>query len=346
MDEHILKVHGVQCKFCYKFLKSTVVDEHIALFHTIKCRYCPEKFAKDAVMNAHVKSVHALQCKFCQEFVKDTTMNEHIAIFHAIKCRFCPKKFVESTAMDEHIALLHLIKCRFCSEKFAIGADMNAHVKSDHAIKCPFCPAKFLTIKDLDQHRKIHDEKSEIEIKCHLCNKCVKSTAMDKHIASIHGADMNAHVSSVHAVKCQYNGLTMKSEFTKEKDMENESSDPLNILSNNVSAELESEKPNSTFLEEKLENGYECNYCNTFFSTKGNLKTHQKRSCTKIVHEGMKCPFCPENFAKHPDMYKHISSVHAIKCQLCPAKLFTNEDMDQHITSHEKNQVPLLPRKI
>ena len=158
---------------------------------------------------------------------------------------------------------------------------MNSHVKSVHALKCQLCPASFLTNKDLDHHSKIHDGKSEIKIMCHLCDKCVKSTAMGEHMASVHGADMSAHVLSVHAN--EFNGLGMKSEFTKEKDMENESSSSLNVSSNNVSARLESEKHNSTFLEEKLEKSYECYKCNTFYSTKSNLKTHQIRSCTKSV---------------------------------------------------------------
>ena len=61
------------------------------------------------------------------------------------------------------------------------------------------------------------------------------------------------------------------------------------------------------------------------------------------VHKGNKCPFCPEKFAKHPDMYRHISLVHAIECQLCPAKLFTKKDMDEHITNYHK--MPILSCK-
>ena len=102
--------------------------------------------------------------------------------------------------------------------------------------------------------------------------------------------------------------------------------------------------------EGKSKNTFECDHCHNFYSSKSSLKKHIMRNCAKkdmdqhiIVHERIKCPFCPEKFAKHPDMYKHISSVHAIKCQLCTAKLFTKKDMDEHITNYHK--MPILSYK-
>jgi competence transcription factor ComK len=207
-------------KFCQEFVKScpenfaigAVMNAHVKSVHAIKCSFCPEKFVKNQEMSAHVSSVHnkkcQVKCRFCPEkFAIGADMNAHVTSAHAIQCKFCPAKFLTKKDMDLHESTTgHKIldlnkpvptthdKSKFCQEfvkscpeNFAIGAVMNAHVKSVHAIKCPFCPASFLKNKDLDQHSKIHDGKSEIKIMCHLCDKCVKSTAIDEHMASVHG---------------------------------------------------------------------------------------------------------------------------------------------------------------
>ena len=62
------------------------------------------------------------------------------------------------------------------------------------------------------------------------------------------------------------------------------------------------------------------------------------------VHEGIKCPLCPEKFSKGADMSKHVTSVHAVKCQFCPAKFLKFKDMRNHIKkAHEANNQSTYP---
>ena len=80
---HLVKFHGVKCKFCPEFVKSTDMDEHIALLHTIKCHFCPKHFEEGSEMNAHVTSVHAIECQFCAaKFLTLNDMSDHITAFH------------------------------------------------------------------------------------------------------------------------------------------------------------------------------------------------------------------------------------------------------------------------
>ena len=83
LKNHLVKFHGVKCKFCPEFVKSTDMDEHIALHHIIKCHFCPKRFEEGSEMNAHVTSVHAIKCQFCSaKFLTLNDMSDHITAVH------------------------------------------------------------------------------------------------------------------------------------------------------------------------------------------------------------------------------------------------------------------------
>ena len=145
-------------------------------------------------------------------------------------------------------------------------------------------------------------------------------------------------------------GLSIKSEDTNQKDKKNESSDPTNISSHKISTELESEKHNASFHEGKLKNSYECYYCNTFYSSKSNLKKHQIRSCTQTVTPSdkqlaalfeLKCPRCKfKSFSTQSELDKHIKLVHegksnnSFQCDKCHNFYSSKSNLNKHIVKH------------
>ena len=221
-----------------------------------KCRFCPERIAIGADMNAHVTSVHAIKCKFCPaKFMTKMVMDQHI------KCheKIAHVKSVHSIQASHMTSKkLNTFLCFICSEVFQAQHDVNQHISKVHrknklethetsktideskknfscptsiqpsqmtskkSFPCFICSEVFQAQHDVNQHiSKVH-RKNKLET--HGTSKTI-----DAHVKSVHaikcryclekfviGADMNAHVTSVHATKCEF----CPAKFLTKKDME------------------------------------------------------------------------------------------------------------------------------
>ena len=72
-------------------------------------------------------------------------------------------------------------------------------------------------------------------------------------------------------------------------------------------------------MENVKKKSFQCEICNSHFTTKGSLKPH-----ISSVHEGKKlfrCEMCEKNFARRNNLTKHMATVHEgkkpFKCDIC-----------------------------
>jgi len=107
-------------------------------------------------------------------------MDQHITVHIQKGEGFIP----DSTVHEE-------MKCPFCPKKYAKLSSVNKNISLAHA-NCLYCPEKFESQKDMCAHAM----------------KCQFSPAK--------GANMDAHVISVHYIKCQF----CPAKCFSEKDMD------------------------------------------------------------------------------------------------------------------------------
>ena len=125
--------------------------------------------------------------------------------------------------------------------------------------------------------------------------------------------EMNVHVSSVHAIKCQF----CPAKFMTKKDLD--------------------QHVNTDHKKSLVK--IKCHLCPALFEDSPEaVLVFKKHLETK--HNKIKCHFCPKKVAKGGDMNAHVASVHGMKCQFCPEKL-TNKNMYHHIKVFHKNDLKI-----
>ena len=98
------------------------------------------------------------------------------------------------------------------------------------------------------------------------------------------------------------------------------------------------ERISDSRLQKNTEGMFECDQCESKYTTKGNLKTHIQ---TKHKHEGVKhaCTQCDQQFTTDSGLSAHIMSIHeGVKhaCAQCTHKATTKGALKTHIqTKHE-----------
>ena len=340
LDRHILSLHErkktFSCPFCDKsfdgknYMKVHIESVHEDMCHN--CSICKSVFANASSLKTHVARVHE-EKQLNKELIQNHTATHFLKSRHKIReepneSNVPLKKFKQdfnqsnyyptSKTIDQKIILKMASVKDSTNSVSDLNKDFSTVVGERNGVKCKFCQV-LVKSTTIDNHiRLLHT------VKCKFCLKRFAIGAdMNAHILSVHsqtiqcefcpakfakGAVMNAHVTSVHAMKC----IFCPAKFLTKKGMDQhvltaghtilDLNKPLPVPSATVHVKCKfcHEVVNSAVMDEHI------------------LKVH-----------GVQCKLC-QKFFKSAFMDEHILKVHGVQCKFCPAKFITKRGMDQH----------------
>jgi len=217
------KIAIVKCEECGKSVKD--FKKHVRVFHdklkTIPCDYCDKLFLTITQRNHHHKT-HTVDKETCKQCgISVSNMRQHVRFVHDKDLPFqcfvtnCGTRFTSNFGFRKHLESVHLMKRETCPICLKSVGDVKKHTQIVHDkvrnYDCPECKKSFQTkthvknhynrvhlglkdqcpecdkmVQDLRTHTNfVH--KKVANFPCDKCNtKCTTSTALKKHISSVH----------------------------------------------------------------------------------------------------------------------------------------------------------------
>lgn len=202
------------------------------------------------------------------------------------------------------------IKCPECGRQFPRAASLRRHVGCVHLglkeYTCKTCGAEFGKKDNLQRHLLTHRE--DLPFSCGACDKRFsRRETLSSHILNVHKIS-NPHQlveNFMHTIPVSCTSLP-DNQHIQEK----------------ISSRLSKTK-NSRF---------QCDYCNSFFSSSTNLNNH-----IRYVHfneRKFKCELCDQLFTRKLYLREHIRKVHILinvpLCSLCNIGFVDIESLEFH----------------
>ena len=268
--------------------------------HLYKCHLCEKKFKRKGEMKRHVLHVHEGKkyiCKMCPlEFGWKNKLKEHILHVHEGVDRqrgCCPHcgKTLKKGYLNRHIQNIHkgeTHKCDECNSEFSSSDNLKRHIESVHEgkrFKCEQCDYiaadKRYVIEHQDRKHPLYPGyKPDHMYKCDQCNKELRSKfSLRKHQYQHQYVHHKAGKQKKYPKVCPQCGKMLKDGHLR-KHIRN--------------------------VHEAVK--YECDKCNSKFSSSGNLTRHKE-----TVHDGIKrfeCPQCVYVSAEKHLVEKHQKRKH------------------------------------
>lgn len=282
------------CTICGLAFKLKInLNEHYAKKHNEIIKIVNPKFSKSAIF----------ECTECEKtFVNRTMLKQHVVIHSKDKkytCSICGESFNVERYLKRHLKIVHADaqKCHLCPKEFIYDLTLKKHLCTDHNIistdtfPCKLCSKVFFLPSSLNTHMKIHDE--DRTLKCPQCDNCYRTEkTLQAHLNIIH-LDNKPHACDVRKIEYCYLNETIK----------------IMLLFQIC--------PRRFFYPGQLrehmtlhtgERPYSCEYCNSTFRAKLQLKEHIYKQHT---HEKTKeCKFCGEAFFDNPQLRTHLNKIH------------------------------------
>jgi len=226
LARHVRSVHKtpmVKCEICGKKVRN--IEDHVRSQHlkmkSIPCDHCDRLFLTTAKLNTHIKNLQRVKetCKECG--VPVMNMRQHVRFVHEKDLPYectepgCSTKFTSNLSLRNHVASVHEKIKDECGICHVLVSNLRKHVKivhdkvRDHV--CPECQKTFQTRTHLKNHvarvhlglrdecpecgKMVQDLKTHINFvhnkianfPCNQCStRCLTSTALKKHLSSVH----------------------------------------------------------------------------------------------------------------------------------------------------------------
>lgn len=189
--------------------------------YSYECPKCPdEKFQSQLNLNIHLSHTHDMKCLICNQcgaaFNRTIDLKIHRTNHHkentgvivdlefeeleengekSFKCLLCLKKYQRKLNLEKHKCEFYKnynlsIPCTYCSDTFTSAQKMYIHRKIhiSNSLYCSLCDKKFMTEAGLKYHLKTHNNIQDY--KCPYCEKkFTASTNLSAHIKARHTKD-------------------------------------------------------------------------------------------------------------------------------------------------------------
>eukprot|EP00092_Neocalanus_flemingeri_P027150 GFUD01029444.1.p1 GENE.GFUD01029444.1~~GFUD01029444.1.p1 ORF type:complete len:816 (+),score=160.55 GFUD01029444.1:309-2450(+) len=298
------KIQWVKCEQCGKKVKN--LEEHVRVHHekikSLLCDLCDKLFLTKGKLNTHRKKHRKGKeiCKDCGVAVKN--MRQHTRFVHEknlpFKCEEpgCETKFTSTCGLKKHIESVHQMlreQCLICQKSVS---DVKQHIKIVHhkirEYQCPECCKYFQTKTHLKNHvahvhlglredcpecgKMVQNVKNHINIvhnkvanfPCDQCStKCLTSTALQKHVSSVHLKEK---------INCPECGIVVA----------------LAHLARHVQRKH----------SDKVKVKFTCTHCDKFFPDRGQLAKHIMRVHLEVRDKCSACGLMTKDLKRH-NMY-------------------------------------------
>ena len=206
MDRHVRIQHEkektLKCEYCdQKFVTPFTLKKH-QLTHTAleeRTQPCPKCGADVLNMKQHDRFVHQKDLPYgCEEegcvtrFTSLLHMKNHMESVHEKVKIGCPQcgKMIGTGSLRSHVKIVHEKRrdyiCPECEKTFQNKSHLRNHVQRVHLNMREECPDCGKMVQDLHNHRTFVHLKVK-NFPCELCDtRCTTSTALRKHISSVH----------------------------------------------------------------------------------------------------------------------------------------------------------------
>ncbi|ERL90365.1 hypothetical protein D910_07714 [Dendroctonus ponderosae] len=312
---------------------------------TFPCREvgCDKAYTTKTALLYHQKTRHLLcppneplsySCEICQKVILSrANFRIHLRAHtgeRPFKCDVCGKAFHANKYLKEH-SVVHTgekpFVCKVCDKKFSQGGSLFVHTRKCHpdvaqknfdpfdawteSQECPLCNRVFPSNVALLKHKIVCDPTCLYKI-CKVCNKFIKKTKLDRHIAW-HKVKRKTQLYS-----CEKCDKTFRS---------------LQYL------KLHREK-----VHENKGIQYPCDVCGKRFSTKYRAEYHKKTIHLKDFN--VHCEQCGRGFLYLTELTTHVRRVHDKEVNIfyctvanCRRGFRSNAALKYHLqTEHSDNK--------
>ena len=206
MEKHMKIQHDkektLECEYCQKmFLTPFILKKHMETHTSLESRLqsCPKCGVEVTNMKQHERYVHQKDLPYsCDEegcetrFTSKNHRRKHIESVHEKTKTECPQcgKIIGLGSMNSHIKFVHEKRrdyvCPQCQKTFQNKSHLRNHVQRVHLHMREECPQCGKMVQDLHNHRQfVHLGVKNFPCK-HCETRCTTSTALKKHISSVH----------------------------------------------------------------------------------------------------------------------------------------------------------------
>ena len=219
---------------------------------------------------------------------------------HKLVCPMCLKIFIKAKNRDQHVRTVHNkikdedLSCTMCDKSFMSKQSLKYHFDVSHgsssAVKCRICDEKLGHAVSLERHMKLHAE----SIKLHQCKKCLKQfTRKD---------NLTVHEKVVHmAVNMEIRMVEMS--------RQDKESFVCKVCGVRFSGEGADKKLVAHLVDKcRAEERFPCNKCDKDFSSKFNMKQHERSF--HMIKNILSCKFCDFQSQHKTSMTRHKKRRH------------------------------------
>jgi len=206
MEKHVRIQHDKQktleCDVCEKkFITPFTLRKHRETHTAVEDRKqkCPRCGVEVTNMKQHERFVHQKDLRFsCSEegcetrFTSKHHLKKHMESVHEKAKLSCPQceKMIGINSLASHIRIVHEKRrdhvCPQCQKTFQNKSHLRNHVQRVHLQIREECPDCGKMVQDLHNHHQFVHLKVK-NFPCNLCDtRCTTSTALKKHIRSVH----------------------------------------------------------------------------------------------------------------------------------------------------------------
>jgi KRAB domain-containing zinc finger protein len=283
-----------------------------------------------------------VECKECGIWMKSASIYRHVRRIHQklrqFACDFCGKSFFKKHEVLAHISKRHnvekdtKISCELCGRIFMSKKYLNRHIKTDHCkesggkLACIDCGKEYKSRIMLNRHLKLHNKfdssgnpietglspEDEVDPKkvptpCPECGKVLAKQSICTHIRLVHRKKMTCI--------CDYCGKG----FGRKTSL-------ICHIATHIPKEFR-ERP------EKCEN------CDAQFYNKEQLKSHERKYCSKEnENQTFECE-CGKVFKYLAYLNTHKNHVHnrgkyERVCDQCGKVVASGTDLKKHVKIH------------
>ena len=319
-----------KCRFCEKVCTRKMYLEQHEVIHTanrrFQCNTCGLKFCKLYQLTRHKKKAHKgstptrpvtvpkmfapeeeLDESDLQDYQKDYSedypeLEDYSEDFPELQ----PEDYPDLEDLDEdqepeekpHV-------CHFCNAECNTRENLLSHEKThgpegELSYTCNFCPMTFFRRTEYERHERTHT--GEKPYSCNICQKSFNRTW-----------NLKIHRLNVH-------GLQSSRGMKEEEDLQPPQLKPIVKI-----------KPDTPPRAEG--GGLDCSYCGKYFTTRWNLKVHERGHTTNNQNH---CRVCGKGFQRPWDLNQHLENAHrgranAKTCNLCDKEFANPSNLRKHL---------------
>ncbi|KNC25534.1 hypothetical protein FF38_12954 [Lucilia cuprina] len=251
-----------------------------------QCEKCPKNYTQKKYLDVHVKTKHTQTieekeeskeimpkinrkplCSICgSSFPNKTHLMVHMRRHtgeRPFKCDLCERAFPRLVELTYH-RRIHTgekpFECKICGKTFRVSSKMTTHMRSHTDIrpyKCTQCERSFKYSKDLNIHFRIHT--GERPYSCNVCGHTfTQSNSLKTHRIKLNHLEINSSngvqndiTQMLALLNRKMDILTQNNEILKHqmRDIKNQNTLVLNVLSENTDAIEKSLNKNPRFLK-------------------------------------------------------------------------------------------------